>query len=254
MRFDLTDRRALVTGAGHGIGAAVARRLAAAGADVVVHHGHSGEEAARVVAEIEQLGGRATALQADLTDGPRTSAMVDAAAAFLGGLDIVVANAGQLVARVSMAQLTEDHWQAVLDVNLTATYRTVRAALPYLRAAGRGRIITMAAQAGHDGGGPGEAAYAAAKAGVIGFTKALAKEFGADGITANALAPGFVSGTAFHRDVTMPKLRDRIIRRVPAERAGEPQDVAGAVAFLSSDAAGYLTGATIDIGGAAWPR
>ncbi|GAB2329480.1 SDR family NAD(P)-dependent oxidoreductase [Streptomyces griseoincarnatus] len=254
MWFDLTGCRALVTGAGQGIGAAVARRLAAAGADVVVHYGHSAKEAATVVAEIDELGRKATALPADIADGPQLAALVDQAAAFLGGLDIVVANAGNPLARVALAQMTDEHWYAVLDVNLTSTYRTVRAALPYLRASARGRIITMAAQAGHDGGAPGEVAYTAAKAGVIGLTKALAKELGADGITANSLAPGFVAGTALHHTLTTPEMQEHLIRRVPAGRAGVPQDVAGAVVFLASAEAGYITGTTIDIGGAAWPR
>ncbi|WP_328891625.1 SDR family NAD(P)-dependent oxidoreductase [Streptomyces sp. NBC_00316] len=255
MPFDLTGRRALVTGAGHGIGAAVARGLAAAGADVVVHYGHSAADAENVAAEIGGLGVKAKALQADVTDARQVGGLVEEAAGFLGGIDILVTNAGHLVARVPIAEMSEEHFHAVVDVNLGATYRTVRAAVPHLREAGRrGRIITMASQAAHDGGGPGAAAYAAAKAGVIGLTKGLAKEFGPDGITANALAPGFIGDTAFHGTFTAPAVQEKIVSGLPIGRGGVPEDVAGAAVYLASDEAGYLTGATFDIGGGAWPR
>ncbi|MCL2554492.1 MAG: SDR family oxidoreductase [Actinomycetia bacterium] len=255
MPFDLTGRRALVTGAGHGIGAALAYGLAAAGADVIVHYGRSAEGAEQVTARITGIGRKARAVQADVTDGAAVAGLVEEAAGFLGGLDIVVANAGHLVDRVPVAEMSEEHFRAVIDVNLTATYRTVHAALPHLRAAGRrGRIITMASQAAHDGGGPGAAAYAAAKAGIVGLTKGLAKELGRDGITANALAPGFIGDTAFHGTFTAPEVQERIVAGLPIGRGGTPEDVAGAAVYLASDEAGYLTGATFDIGGGAWPR
>jgi 3-oxoacyl-[acyl-carrier protein] reductase len=239
MPFDLTGRRALVTGAGHGIGAALARGLAGAGADVVVHYGRSADGADQVAAGISAQGGKAKALQADVTDGGQVSRLIEETVGFLGGLDILVTNAGHLVARKSVAEMTEEHFLAVLDVNLVSTYRTVHAALPHLRAAGRrGRIITMASQAAHDGGGPGAAAYAGAKAGVIGFTKGLAKEAGADGITANALAPGFIGDTAFHNTFTAEAVQQKIVGGLPIGRGGVPDDVAGAAVFLASAAAG----------------
>lgn len=254
MPFELTGRRALVTGAGHGIGAAIARGLAAAGADVVVHYGHSAAGAEQVASDIAGLGVKAKALQADVTDPAQVDRLIDEATGFLGGLDILVTNAGHLIARVPVADMDEAHWGKVLDVNLGSTYRTVKAALPHLKASGRGRVITMASQAAHDGGGPGAVAYAAAKAGVIGLTKGLAKELGKDGITANALAPGFIGDTAFHGTFTAPEVQNKITGSLPVGRGGVPSDVAGAAVYLASAEAGYLTGTTLDIGGGAWPR
>lgn len=253
--FDLTGRRALVTGAGHGIGAAIALSLAQAGADVAVHYGQSAAGAAEIVAEVVAVGRRAVALQADVTDSAAVDRLVEDAAAFLGGLDIVVCNAGHLVGRVTVADMSDEHFARVVDVNLGATFRTVRAALPHLRKAGaRGRIITMSSLAAHNGGGPGTAVYAAAKAGIRGLTKGLAKELAADGITVNALAPGFIGDTAFHNTFTPPQAQQNIVAGVPLKRPGSVAEVAGAVVWLSSDAAGYTTGSTVDIDGGAWFR
>jgi 3-oxoacyl-[acyl-carrier protein] reductase len=253
--FDLTGRRALVTGAGHGIGAAIAVALATAGADVVVHYGRSAAAAGEVVTRIEALGRKAVAVGADVTVTAEVDRLVDEAAAFLGGLEIVVCNAGHLVGRVALADMTDEHFDRVVDVNLNATLRTCRAALPHLRAAGgRGRIITMSSLAAHNGGGTGAVAYAAAKAGVIGLTKGLAKELAAHRITVNALAPGFIGGTAFHDTFTSPQARQAIVGAVPLGRAGAADDVAGAAVWLASDAAAYVTGHTVDIDGGAWFR
>jgi len=255
MSFQLTGRRALVTGAGHGIGAAIAVALAEAGADVVVHYGRSADRAAEVVATIEALGVKAIAIGADLTVTEETERLVAEAAAFLGGLEIVVCNAGHLVARVPVAEMTDEHFTSVVDVNLGATLRTVRAAWPLLTAAGTaGRVITMSSLAAHNGGGPGAVAYAAAKAGVLGLTKGLAKEFAPHGVTVNALAPGFIGGTAFHGTFTAPPAQEAIVAGVPLKRAGTADDVAASVVWLASDGAGYVTGSTVDIDGGAWFR
>lgn len=253
--FDLTGRRALVTGAGHGIGAAVAVALAAAGADVVVHYGRSAAGAADVVAAIEAAGRKATAIGADVTVTADVDHLVGEAVGFLGGLEIVVCNAGHLVGRVPVAELTDEHFAAVVDVNLTSTLRTCRAALPHLVTAGeRGRIVTMASLAAHNGGGPGAVAYAAAKAGVLGLTRGLAKELAPHRVTVNAMAPGFIGATAFHDTFTPPQAQQAIVAGVPLGRAGRAEDVAGAVVWLASDAAGYLTGTCVDIDGGAWFR
>jgi 3-oxoacyl-[acyl-carrier protein] reductase len=255
MSFDLTGRRALVTGAGHGIGAAIAEALAGAGADVVVHYGRSAERAGEVVERIGALGRKAAAIGADVTVTAEVDRLVDEAVGFLGGLEVLVCNAGHLVGRSPVASMTDEHFAQVLDVNLGSTFRTVRAAIPHLRAAGpRGRIVTMSSLAAHNGGGPGAAVYAAAKGGIRTLTKGLAKELAPDGTTVNALAPGFIGGTAFHDTFTPPDAQEAIIAGVPLRRGGTSEEVAGAVVWLCSDAAAYVTGTTVDIDGGAWFR
>jgi 3-oxoacyl-[acyl-carrier protein] reductase len=248
--FDLTGRRALVTGAGHGIGAGIAEGLAAAGADVVVHYGHSAGPAAEVVERIGALGRKATAIGADVTVTAEVGRLVDEAVGFLGGLEIVVTNAGHLVGRSPVAEMSDEHFSKVVEVNLGSTFRTVRAAIPHLRAAGqKGRVVTMASLAAHNGGGAGAAVYAASKAGVVGLTKGLAKELGPAGITVNALAPGFIGGTAFHDTFTPPEAQKAMVGGIGVGRGGTVEDVAGAVVWLCSDAAAFISGTTVDIDG-----
>lgn len=248
--FDLTGRRALVTGAGQGIGAAVALALAEAGADVAVHHRRSAQGAADLVDRIHELGRRAITVAGDLTVTEQADRAVGEAAARLGGLDVVVCNAGDLFGRCAVAEMSDEHYEAVLAVNLGTTFRTCRAALPHLRAADRpGRIITMSSLAAETGGSTGAVMYAAAKAAIRGFTKGLAKEVGPDGITVNALAPGFIGETSFHRTFTPPAAQQQTIAAIPIGRPGVPADVAAAAVWLASDAAGFVTGTTIDIDG-----
>jgi 3-oxoacyl-[acyl-carrier protein] reductase len=248
--FDLTGRRALVTGAGHGIGAGIAEALAAAGADVVVHYGRSAGPAAEVVERIGSLGRKATAIGADVTVTAEVDRLVDEAVGFLGGLEIVVTNAGHLVGRSPVAEMSDEHFSKVVEVNLGSTFRTVRAAIPHLRAAGtKGRVVTMASLAAHNGGGTGAAVYAASKAGVVGLTKGLAKELGPAGITVNALAPGFIGGTAFHDTFTPPEAQQAMVGGIGVGRGGTVEDVAGAVVWLCSDAGGFINGTTVDIDG-----
>ncbi|MEV4897297.1 SDR family oxidoreductase [Nonomuraea sp. NPDC055795] len=251
MSSDLLGTRALVTGAAHGIGAAIAVALAEAGADVVVHYGRSAG-AADTVARVEACGRKALAVRADLTSTEEAGRLVGEAVAFLGGLDVLVCNAGHLVGRSTVADMSDEQFAATLDVNLGATFRTCRAAVPHMGA--KGRIITMSSLAAHNGGGPGSAAYAAAKAGVIGFTKALAKELAPQGITVNALAPGFIGQTAFHDTFTSAEARSAIVGGIPAGREGHPADVAAAAVYLAAPGNGFVTGTTLDIDGGVWPR
>ncbi|MFE4694801.1 SDR family NAD(P)-dependent oxidoreductase [Streptomyces sp. NPDC056749] len=254
MSADLNGSRALVTGAGHGIGRAIAVALAEAGADVAVHYNSSADEAARTVSAVEALGRRAKAFRADVTVTGEVDLLVEEATGFLGGLDVLVCNAGHLIGREKIAEMSDDHFERVLSTNLTSAFRTVRAALPYLTQSSAGRIITMSSLAAHNGGGPGSVAYAAAKAGVRGFTKGLAKELAGTGITVNTVAPGFIKGTAFHDTFTAVPAQEAMEASIPVGRAGTPQDVAHAVVHLASPASGFLTATTVDIDGGVWPR
>ena len=252
MGNDLSGRRALVTGAGHGIGAAIALALADAGADVVVGYGRSAVAAQEVVDLAAEHGVRTTAIGADVTVTEEVDGLVTRAVEFLGGLDIVVCNAGHLVGRRTVEEMGDEHFDAVVSVNLGSTFRTVRAAIPHLRASPAGRVVTMASLAAHNGGGPGSAVYAAAKAGIIGLTKGLAKELAADAITVNALAPGFIGNTAFHDTFTPTETQQTIVAGIPLRRAGTAVEVASAVVWLCSDGAAFVTGSTVDIDGGAW--
>jgi 3-oxoacyl-[acyl-carrier protein] reductase len=251
MQIDLTGRRALVTGGGAGIGAAIARALGASGADVAVHYASSADGAAAIVDELTAAGRTAVAIQGDLTDSAQADAVVQQATEALGGLDILVNNAGHLVGRATVAEMTDEHWHQVLDVNLTSSFAVTRAALPALTASGAGRVILMSSLASENGGGAGSVPYAAAKAGVIGFTRALAKEIAPAGVTVNAVAPGFIGDTAFHNTFTPTKAQEGIVAGIPLGRAGTVDDVAGVALFLASELSSFVTGQVVDINGGA---
>ena len=241
-------RVALVTGGALGIGRAIAVRLAADGVAVAIgYHSYPADEA---VAEIVAQGGEAIAVSLDVTDRRGVDDAVADVVARLGGLDILVNNAGGLLARVAIAEMSDDHWQRVLDLNHASAFYCTRAVAPHLGPGGR--IVNVSSQAAENGGGPGATAYAAAKAGLIGFTRATAKELGGRGITVNAVAPGFIADTPFHATFSSPESRRAMIAQAAAARAGEPADVAAVVAFLASPEAGYVTGTVTDINGGSY--
>lgn len=249
MTFDLTGRRALVTGGGVGIGKAVALELARAGADVALtFHSHDGQD---VAAEIEALGREAVALQLDATDSAQVTDVVAEAQDALGGpINILVNNAGGLIGRVPIAEMSDEHWHQVFAVNMDATFFVTRAVLAAMPDGGR--IITIGSQAAQNGGGGGTAAYAASKAAIVGFTRGLSKELGARKITVNDIAPGFISETPFHETFSTAEAREAAIDSAPLGRVGTPEDVAAAVRFLASDEAGYQSGTVMNINGATW--
>lgn len=254
MISSLDGRRALVTGSGHGIGAAIAESLARAGADVVIHYGHSADQAQATADRLSDLGVRTTVLQADVTISDDVNRLVTDAVDFLSGLDIVVCNAGHLVGRESVASMSDDHYEAVMDVNLGSAFRTVRAAMGPLQASEHGRVITMSSLAALNGGGAGSAVYAAAKAGILGLTKGLAKELAPHNVTVNALAPGFIGDTPFHDRFSPPEAQQAMIGGIPLGRPGTVEEVGSVVTWLCSEGAAFVTGATIDINGGAWFR
>ena len=241
----LRGRTALVTGGGTGIGREVALALGRAGADVAVTY--RTHDAADVVAELRALGRTAEAFELDATDPRAVREIVAAAAQALGGrLDVLVNNAGGLLGRVPYAEITPEHWHAVLDVNLTSTFLVTQAVLGVMPDGGR--VVQVSSAAGQDGGGAGAIAYAAAKAGMDGLTRALAKELGPRGITVNSVAPGFIGDTPFHERFTPEAGQRAAVAGTLVGRAGTPQDVAAAVVYLASEP-GFVTGAVLDLNG-----
>ncbi len=243
--MNLSGKTAIVTGGGRDIGLACVMRLARAGASVAINYRSSAAGAERAVEEIGAAGGRAFALQGDMTREADVQALVDRAVSEFGGVDIVMPITGGLVARVKMPEMTLEHWQAVMDLNVTSAMLLVRTALPHLRAGGA--IVTMASQAGRDGGGPGAVAYAASKAAVMSMSRGLAKEL-APGIRVNCLCPGMID-TDFHNVFTRPEVRKTVAGNTPLKREGTSMDVANLAVYLASDEAAFITGACVDING-----
>jgi 3-oxoacyl-[acyl-carrier protein] reductase len=234
-----------VTGAGRGIGAAIARELAAQGSDVALVDLGAFDAAERLADELMALGGRAGARRADGSDFAAAEGAVAAAVAALGRLDGLVCNAGVARDRVSW-KMTEQEWDQVIDVNLKGCFAFCRAVAPVFRARKRGRIVTVSSINGLRGKF-GQANYAASKAGVVGLTKTMAKELGPSGITVNSVAPGIV-----RTDMTAglpPDVLEKAVAESVLGRMGEPEDVASVVAFLLSDRARYVTGEVIKVDG-----
>ena len=239
--FDLSGKAALVTGASGGIGGAIARALHGAGAKVLLHGTRRPalEELAAV------LGERTFVAASDLADPAAGDALVKTAEERLGQLDILVNNAG-LTRDMLALRMKDEDWQKVIDVDLTAGFRLARAALRGMVRRRWGRIIAVTSVVGATGN-PGQANYAAAKAGTVGMSKALAAEVAQRGITVNCVAPGFIA-TAM-TDVLTPEQKERIAQSIPMGRIGAPEEVAAAVLFLASDEARYITGHSLHVNG-----
>jgi 3-oxoacyl-[acyl-carrier protein] reductase len=239
--FELKGKGALITGASGGIGGAIARALHAQGARVAL----SGTRADALAALAAELGAGAFAVPADLKTASGADKLAKDAEAAVGGVDILINNAGLTRDALALRMKDED-WQTVLDVNLTAGFRLARACLRGMMKRRWGRIIGIASVVGVTGN-PGQANYAASKAGMIGLTKALAQEVASRGITVNCVAPGFIA-TAMTASLTDTQKTD-LTGRIPCGRLGEPKDVAAACVFLASDEASYVTGQTLHVNG-----
>ena len=249
----LRGTRALVTAGAQGIGLAISRALADAGCELFVHYRASRAAAENLCAEMQKRGVRAASATGDLTKADDCDRMVDQAVAFLGGLDVLINNAGSLVARRRFDEADEALWAEVMSLNLDSTRRVTRAAVRHLvdAAAERGgaSIVNLSSLAGRHGGGPGAIAYATAKGAMLTLTRGLANELGPKGVRVNAVAPGLILGSAFHATHTPEDAQRRIITTIPLARAGTTEDVARAVVFLASEFDGFITGATLDING-----
>ncbi|MFQ5784736.1 MAG: 3-oxoacyl-[acyl-carrier-protein] reductase [Alphaproteobacteria bacterium] len=239
--FDLSGKCALVTGASGGIGGAIARALHAQGACVAL----SGTRREALDGLAAELGERAHVTPCDLSDATATAALLGEAEATMGAVDILVNNAGLTRDGLAM-RMSDADWQTVLDVDLSAGFRLARAALRGMMKRRWGRIIGIASVVGATGN-PGQANYAAAKAGMIGMSKALAAEVAARGITVNCVAPGLIE-TAMTAGLDTAA-RDAMVARIPVRRGGAPADVAACVVFLASDEAAYVTGHTLHVNG-----
>lgn len=239
--FDLTGKTALVTGASGGIGAAIARALHGAGASVAL----SGTREAPLQDLATELGARTHVLPCNLSDPQAVEALPKAAIEALGGLDILVNNAG-ITRDTLMMRMSDEQWSQVLDVNLTAAMRLMRGALRPMMKARWGRIVNISSVVGATGN-PGQANYVAAKAGLVGLSKALAQEVASRGITVNCVAPGFIATPM--TEVLSDAQQDALTARIPAGRMGTPDEIAAGVLYLSSMEAGYVTGAVLHING-----
>jgi 3-oxoacyl-[acyl-carrier protein] reductase len=249
LTVNLKGTHVLVTGGSAGIGRAIALEFARNGATVAVHYFRTHEGAEQTVQQIHDLGGNAFMVKADVAVKADVDGMIrEVDKRFTGKLDVLVNNAGDLIERCPIAMMSEETWDRVIDVNLKSVFLVSQAVLPMMKAQKKGRIINISSIAGQDGGGLGAAHYSAAKGGVIVLTKGMAKEFATLGITVNAIAPGLIA-TRYHERYSTPENRQRMLNNIPLSREGTVDDIAGAVLFLASDAASYITGETLKVNG-----
>jgi 3-oxoacyl-[acyl-carrier protein] reductase len=249
----LQGKRALVTAGAQGIGLATSRQLLQAGCDVFVHYRSSAQAARELEAEAKKLGRRYAHAAADLTKTAECERLVKEAVQFLGGLDVLVNNAGSLIARRRLEEADDAFWSEVMALNVDSARRVTKAAAPHLIAAaksgGGASIVNLSSLAGRKGGHPGSLVYSTAKGAILTFTRALANELGPQGVRVNALAPGMILGTSFHNTHTSAESAAATVAGIPLGRGGNADDVARAAVFLASEYDGFITGATLDING-----
>jgi 3-oxoacyl-[acyl-carrier protein] reductase len=243
------DRTCLVTGASRGIGRAIAEELGAEGASVVVNYRSSEGKAAETVEAVEAAGGEAVAAQADVTDPDAVDAMTERVHEELGPVDVLVNNAG-ITRDTRFDEMDREQWEAVIDVNLTGAFTTTKALFADLEAAEEGRLINISSVIGQEGN-YGQANYAAAKSGLFGFTRSLAKELAPHGSTANCVAPGYTRTEMV--EAVGEDIKDRIREDIPLDRFAEVEEIASVVAFLAGEDASYVTGEVIDANGGMAP-
>jgi 3-oxoacyl-[acyl-carrier protein] reductase len=247
----LQGQVAIVTGASSGIGRATAEALARQGACVGVNYCKNRAGAEQAVEAIGKMGGEAVALRADVTRAEEVRALVAAVRERWGRIDILVNNAGDLIARRTLADMTEDHWDRVMALNLKSAFLCCQAVWEEMAARKSGCIVNVSSIAARNGGGPGAACYAAAKGGLLTYTKALAKELAPHGVRVNGVAPGVIA-TPYHERYSPPELFQKYVATIPLGRAGTSEETADVIVFLASPAARYITGETIEVNGGMW--
>ncbi|SHF18285.1 3-oxoacyl-[acyl-carrier protein] reductase [Ruegeria intermedia] len=240
----LQGKTAIVTGGGRDIGRACAVKLASEGANVAISYFSSRAGADETVTQIAAMGRKAIAVQGDLSKADDAENLVAKTVEAFGAIDILVNNAGGLVARKTIADMSLEHWQSVIDLNLTSIFLMIKACLPHMDT---GTIVNLASQAGHDGGGAGAVAYATSKGAIMTMTRGLAKELGPR-IRVNALCPGMID-TDFHNVHTPDPARRAFEAAAPVKRQGVPEDAANLVLFLACDDSSFIAGANVDING-----
>jgi len=246
--MDLTGKVAIVTGASSGIGHATALSLANCGAAVAVNYHNNKIGAELLRKQIVANGGKAVAIQADVTVASDVESLVKRTVEEFGTVDILVNNAGSLIERLRLLEMSEERWDQVVDLNLKSAFLCCKAVAPLMMERKTGAIINLSSIAGRNGGALGSLHYSSAKGGLISFTKGLAKELAPFGIRVNAVSPGVID-TPYHEQFSSPEMMKNYVNAIPLGRVGNSDDVAKVIAFLASDAASYLVGETIEVNG-----
>ncbi|MCH6259099.1 SDR family oxidoreductase [Puniceicoccaceae bacterium K14] len=249
MSNKLSGKNVLITAGAQGIGEAITRNFIDSGANVAIHYFSSADTANSLVEYAKNKGVKAVAVSGDLTNEEDALSVVNSSAEELGGLDILINNAGSLVARRLLSEIDSDFWTKVMDINMTSMMFVTKAAEAHLIKNENSSIVNLASLAGRKGGHPGSLVYSTSKGAILTYTRALANELGPKGVRVNAVAPGLILGTSFHNTHTTKESADQTVATIPIKRAGCTEDVARAVAYLGSEYDGFITGATLDING-----
>ncbi len=241
----------LVTGASTGIGAATAISLAQSGSTIAVHFNRSESEAKRVVDQIANIGGKASVFQADLACPLGPVQLIEKVINYYGQVDLLVNNAGSMIGRRTLLEITDEFWDQVFATNVSSVIRMIRATVPSMIFRGSGVIINVSSVAARNGGGPGVIAYASAKGAVLTMTKGVAKELIGQGIRVNAVNPGVIT-TPFHEQFSTEQQMNKMIANIPQGRPGSAEEIASVITFLASDSASHIVGEAIEINGGMW--
>ena len=245
----LKNKNVLITAGAQGIGEAITRHFIACGANVAFHYFSSAATADELVAFAQSKNIKAVSIKGDLTREEDTQIVIEKTVEALGSIDILINNAGSLVARKLLGEMETDFWHKVMDINMTSMMMVTRAAAPHLVKNENSSIVNLASLAGRKGGHAGSLVYSTSKGAILTFTRALSSELGPEGVRVNAVAPGLILGTSFHNTHTTKASAEKTIEGIPIQRPGNADDVARAVIYLASEYDGFITGATLDING-----